>query len=429
MTFFFISLFMLLVFWRPQEWLVPFLYGLPILDAVFYLSLLTLFLEIREGRIRFPRGAPQILLLAGLFFAALMSHIAHTYFQGMLDTIIPSLKFCVFTLVLFIALDRPARLLFVARMFVFMACFMAVHALLQQARGYGFAFHRPFFVGTHHRSTFFGIFEDPNDLSQMLAASIPFAFVVTRRRSSLSVLLGIGITVLLVYGVLATGSRGGLVGLAAAGAMMVATVLPSRWLPYYMALLVTGFLVACPLAGGLLDESAHDRVVFWGTANWYFKTNPLFGVGSGMMIEYMPKGRAIHSAYVSCYTEMGVFGYWFWFGLLQVGILGSWRARVAFRDPNTYDQLWLKRFAGMAIAAMVSFAAAGYFLSRAFVYPLFFLFALLGAVPVVANRMTDGEPIPVALRGKDYALLTAGSLASIAYVYLSILLLNRVWYG
>ena len=429
MTFSLISLFMFLVFWRPQEWLLPFLYGLPILDVVFAAALVALLFEGQEGSVRIPRRAPQLYLVAGLFFAALMSHAAHTYFQGMVDTFVPALKICSFTLVLFIVVDRSSRLLFVARLFLFMAATMAVHAILQQRTGFGFGGQRAFFVGTHLRSVFFGIFEDPNDLAQMLAASVPFAFAVTRRQNPLSIAFGLGITVLLVFGVLATHSRGGLVGLAAGVAVMVVLWLPARWMPWCLGGLAAGFIIACPLAGGILDESAHDRVVFWGTANWYFKRNPLFGVGWMMMAQYMPKGRSIHSAYVSCYTELGLFGYWFWFGLLQLGVLGAWRARRALSRPTTVNQAWVRRFAGLAVASMCSFAASGYFLARAFIYPLFFLYATLGAIPVVAQRLLGPDEIRVAMRRQDARAVTWGSLLSVVYIYATIVLLNRVWYG
>ena len=55
MTFFLTSLFMFLVFWRPQEWLFPFLYGLPILDGVVALAVLGLLIEDSAGTARVPR--------------------------------------------------------------------------------------------------------------------------------------------------------------------------------------------------------------------------------------------------------------------------------------------------------------------------------------------------------------------------------------
>lgn len=429
MTFFFTLLFILLVFWRPQEWLLPWLFGLPMLDAVFACALLALLVETDSGKLVFPRRAPQVYLIPGVWVAAMASHGAHAYLAGMMATAVPVFKICFFTLLLFCVLDRPWRLRAVSNVFVFMACFMAINALLQQQRGYGFAGLRPFFHNDRFRSTFFGIFEDPNDLAQILATSIPFAFCMTIRRSLVSVLAGLAITALLVSGVLATHSRGGIVALATIIAVSTVLVLPARWLPVAMSLLVITALALCPFSAGVLDDSAHDRVAFWGEANRVFIRQPIFGVGRGMFAEYISGDRVAHNAFVTCYTEMGLVGYWFWFGLLQLGVLGAWRTRVALGRPVGEDQKWLGRFCGLAIAAMAGFSASSYFLSRAFIYPMFFMFGLLGAIPVVAQHLLPDEHPPVLCRRDVTVWCTVGSLLSVAYIYVSIIFLNRAFYG
>jgi len=434
MTFFFTFLFVFLVFWRPQEWLVTWLYGWNLLDGVFYLALLGLLIEVDAGRIRFPKDMPQVYLLGGLWFAGIMSHVAHTYFAGMMDTILPVFKVCFFTLLLFCVMDTPSRVRAVALMFVVMACFMSVNALLQERRGYGFAGIRPVYVGAkdghpaYLRSTFFGIFEDPNDLAQMLVTSIPFAFAITKRRSFFGFLLGSGATWLFVRAMLATHSRGGIVALVATGAVMIVILLPVRWFPYLMSALLICGLALCPLSAGYLDDSAHDRVAFWGTANWVFKENPLFGVGWGMFGEYIEGDRAAHNAFVLCYTELGVFGYWFWFSLLQLGVVGAWRTKMVFKKPETQDQAWLARMAGLSIAAITGYCASAYFLTRAFVYPAFFLFALLGVLPWIArDHLPEDHPRLIEPKRDLFLLCTLGTICSIFYIYFSIILLNKAW--
>ncbi|OVE73694.1 hypothetical protein BVX94_03160 [bacterium B17] len=436
MTFFFTLVFMFLVFWRPQDWLVPALEGWPILDAVVVMAIISFALELNQKKIRIPEHTPQIGLLIGLWFAALMSHIAHGYLEGFLWTLPDVFKVCFFTILLVCVLDRPSRLHKVALIFVLMSCFMAIHALLQESKGYGFAGQPPLFIRAykanpaHTRSLFFGIFEDPNDLAQILATSVPFSFVIFRRRSPLGVLVGSGITFLLVKAILSTHSDGGMVALAVVFVIMLILAMPARWLPALMAAGVVGALVLCPFSSAFLDSSAHDRVSFWGEANWAFQNNPIFGVGFRMFGEYVTAGRAAHNAFVLCYTELGVFGYWFWFCLLQVGIFAAWKTRVAVAKPESLDEQWLKRFSGMSIAAMVGFVASAYFLSRTFVYPLYFLFAMLGCLPVVARRYLPEDHPPLITWKNDVLIMgTIGSLGSILYVYLSIILLNKAWFG
>jgi len=435
MTFFFTSIFMILVFWRPQEWLIPWLYGWPLLDAIVFISLLALLVESDQGYVRFPRDVPQVYLLVGLWCAAVMSHLAHTYFAGMMETIPEVFKVCFFTVLLFCVLSKPSRLRAVAFMFVAMACLMAVHAILQEKRGYGFAWQRPLYIPAmlgnpaHTRSMFFGIFEDPNDTAQFLATSIPLAFVIQKRQTFIGFLMACGIATLLMLAVLTTHSRGGMIASVAVFAVMGILLLPARWFPALMMVLLGTALLLCPLSAAYLDMSAHDRVVFWGMANEQFKHNLLFGIGYGMFWQVASE-RAAHNAFVSCYTTLGVFGYWFWFGLLHLAVLGAWRTRIALRRPESLEQKWMKRFSGLSIAAMTGFCASAYFLSRDFVYPLFFLFALLGAIPYVATRLLPEDHPPLVHVRRDLMVTgTIGALGSIVYIYFSIVLLNRAFYG
>jgi len=434
MTFFLANFFMLWVFWRPQEWLIRWLYGWPILDLVVAAAVLSLLVEVDGGSVRFPRRAPQLYLIPGMWVSAMMSHAAHTYFAGMMSSMVPVFKFVFFCFLLFCVIDRPTRLRAVARTFVVTTCIMAVHALLQTYRGYGFGRLRPMYTWTYQgpniRTWFFGIFGDPNDLAQILCTAIPFAFCITRRRSFLSFLLGCAISTLLVWATITTRSRGGLVALGAVSIIMIGLLFPARMLPTVMSILIIGGLLACPMASVFMEESAHDRVVFWGAANWVFKRTPLFGIGYNMFAEKVVSDRAAHNAFVVCYTELGVFGYWFWFTLIVVGIMGAWRAKMALRKEKGVDAAWLSSFAGLSIAAIVGYMASAYFLSRTFVYPTLFLFALLGAIPVVAQRMLPKDHPPLVRHKKDVFILgTLGSLGSIMYIYLSIIFLNKAFFG
>jgi O-antigen ligase len=138
--------------------------------------------------------------------------------------------------------------------------------------------------------------------------------------------------------------------------------------------------------------------------------------------------RAAHNAFVSCYTEMGIIGYWFWFGLLSLGVLGCWRARAALANPRTADEAFMRRFAGLSIVAVFGFCASAYFLSRAWVYPLFFLTALLNAVPPIAEDLRPECRPLIRIKRDVFVTNTLGSVGSVAYIYVSILLLNRAFY-
>lgn len=436
MTFPLTLLFMLLVFWRPQDWLFPWLYGWPLLDVVTYGALVGLLMETGQKTVQIPR-TPAVMLAVGLWFASVMSHIAHAYFQGVINTIPETFKLCFFLLLLLMVINSVHRLRMVILVLLLGAVVMAIHAVMQERTGVGFAGSRPLLVYSElkdrwvQQSLFFGIFEDPNDTGQFLATCIPLAFAGAKRPGILAFSLTALVVWLLAEAISATHSRGALIGVAAMAGCMFFMLLPSRWMPYAGGLMLAGGLVACALWGGvLLDESAHDRVVFWGAANHYFKGNFMFGGGYGMFGEITGTDRAAHNAFVLCYTELGLFGYWFWFNMLTLGIMGCWRTRVAFRRPKTSEQVYLKRVAGMSIAAMVGFATSAYFLSRAYVFPLFFLFAVLASIPVIAQRHLPAGHPPLINFQKDVLVIgTVASLFSVVYIYITILLLNRIWGG
>ena len=431
MTFSCLLAFILLVFWRPQEWLVPVIYGWPILDLVVGASSLALLLEWDQGRISMDSRRPQYFLFVGLFFAACMSHIANTYFVGLMDHWMIAFRICFFGILLFSSLTSTRHLRWVCRIFVLMGCFMVLHAVFQQTRGYGFGGQRPVMswrpgvIGAVPRSKFFGIFEDPNDMGQLLATAMPLSFVLFQRRSFRSFLFAAGICYWLWIGLESTISRGSLIAVIVAAGVILIHMLPNRKVLPMLGIATVAGLALLPLSGRFMEGSAMERVDFWGEANWVFKTRPLFGVGLGMLREYLGKSRAVHNAFVLCYTELGVFGYFFWFNLILVAVLGLIRTRVLLYGVKDPEAVWLYRFSCWGLAALGGFCASSYFLSRAFVFPLFFLLAMLGVVPFLAQTLVgdDGPPL-VSLKKDVLKLGLPLSLASIAYIYVSILLLN-----
>ena len=74
---------------------------------------------------------------------------------------------------------------------------------------------------------------------------------------------------------------------------------------------------------------------------------------------------------------------------------------------------------------MGGFAASSYFLSRAFVYPMMFLFGLPGAIPFVTQRLLEQESRPLITKRDAYVYTTIGTAMSVTYIYFSIILLNQ----
>lgn len=433
MSFGLLYIFIVMVFWRPQEWLVPGLYGIPLLQGVTYASMLTMMLEHESNRVRFDWKEPQFFLFFGLFIAGLMSHISWGYLYGLLMSWETVFRLSFFGILMFACTTNVNQLRWIARAFVVMALLMAVHAILQETRGYGFAGHTPVMSWRPNvsylvpRSRFFGIFNDPNDLGQFLMTAMPLCFVFFKKRRFLQFLMACGAVWWLFRGLEATISRGAQVGLVAtAGVAATMFIFKKRYL-WVLGLGLLAGLMMIPLSGPFLG-AAWERVNLWGQANRAFLTRPFFGVGLHMIRDYTFQAKSVHNAYVSCYAQIGVFGFFFWMSLMLVAVIGLLQTRRWLRYTEHPDGRWLYDFSAWGLASLAGFAASAYFLSRAFVFPLYFLTAMLGRVPSIARQYVPESQQKDAWLGlsiRDTCIIGIPvSLLTIVYVYVSILILN-----
>lgn len=432
MSFGLLFIFIVMVFWRPQEWLLPWLFGIPILDAVTFGAILALMLEYDTGRVRINFKEPQFFLYIGLFIAGLMSHISHFYWAGLMMSWMDMFRITFFGVLLFACINSVSHLRWMARAFVVMALLMAFHSILQDTQGYGFAGHRPVLSWRPNvdylvpRSRFFGIFDDPNDLGQFLVTSMPMCFVLFKRTNLITKLMGAGLVYYIVQGLLPTYSRGSQVGLVVALSVALVMMIFRRGYLVALGVLVILGLFAIPFSGPFLGE-AWERVNLWGQANWAFRTSPIFGVGRAMIRDYTDGAKAVHNAYVSCYAEIGIFGYFFWISLIVIGVLGLLQTRRALRHSEDPEAQWLYRFSMWGTAAMAGFFTSAFFISRAFVFPLYFMTAMMGSVPYLARRYIDEDyEIPkLAFTIKETTIIGIPiSFLTILYVYVTILVLN-----
>jgi len=433
MTFPLMFIFMFLVLWRPQDWCMPWMYGWPFLQLITGMAVISMAMEATQKPFYFPKTA-ALGLATGLWFISIFSQIAHLYFQGLMDTIPDSFRPCFFLVMLLVVLSTPRRAQAVMAIFAVAALIMSYHAILQRETGAGFMGQPPVYEENEMtgaimvRSMFFGIFEDPNDLAQILACTIPLVFAVPWKMNALSFAACAGAGAYIYKALTFTESRGGMIGLWAAAATLVFIRLPARWIPYAGIVGLGVSLVLCATMGGkMLDESAQERVALWGDANYAFKHNPVLGIGYGMIEEATETSRPVHNAFVTCYAEMGIIGYWFWFSLLQLGFIGCWRSLAVLKRPRTQVQVYLKRLAGMTMASLAGFAASAYFLSRTFVFPLFMLFALANMVPVlVQNTLPEDHPPLINLRKDLFVSCTIGTVVSVFYIYATIIIFNKI---
>jgi len=417
--------YVLLLFIRPQEW-VLWLRGVSLLDYVVGIMLLLWIVSLAAGKLLKPFSAPQGWLMLGLFAAALISHVSHGYLglhdvKGFIPTFINFGKVVVlyFLIATLVTSVRRSKTLILTM--VIGCLFMALHGILQVHAGVGFGNAGPQMIEGVTRVVAFGFFNDPNDLALMLVAMIPFlvskafdrsAAALPRIWSALAVLP-------LVYCIFLTNSRGGWL---AFGVM----ILRSRPIALVLSVIALVTVIAFGPSRiqtiGTEEASAQNRIVAWTYGNKMLRSNPLFGVGWDRYTEFSDEGRVAHNSFVHCWAELGLFGYFFWLGLIIAAFKdGHALSKIESADP---DRRQLARLARAGMASLAGYLAAAFFLSRTYVHPLYVLFALFAVWRSIYVR--DFGPLPSAFERRDVRYVLAGELLSIPalYVLMRILLLR-----
>jgi len=415
---------------RPQDWLAPWLTPLHPLDAVTALAVAATIYELGTGRLRVPWKLPHLQIMGALYLAVLASHAAHFYFAGFTNAFADFGKIVIVFTLIVVNCATQGRVRGVIAVVAALAAFMALDAVMQMRRGVGLTGLPPLIVhpGTPYetvRAQFVGIFGDPNDTSLFIIAALPLVFPLFPRNFRL--VGGLGTNALLIIGVVATQSRGGFLALGASIGVLVRRFLKT-WLFLLGAcaafLLLTTIVPARLRHVGLIDDSAMNRVSFWGAATRQFKRHPIFGVGYKKITDYIPGDRAIHNSYVQAYADLGILGYSAWFTLLAVSFIGMWRAGNL--EPETEEEAWLSFASKALVSSLAGAYTAAYFLSRTYHIPLYVLLAIAASVyRLVGERVGIERLNRYIFWDCRYIWLWPGlSFLSMAFIYISIRLAN-----
>lgn len=238
---------------------------------------------------------------------------------------------------------------------------------------------------------------DPNDLSLVLLfpASFALATLLTPGFGKLWKLLGLVGFITVVCAIIATQSRGGLLGICAVCGIYAWRRIENK------ALLITAggaaLMVLFVLAGVSdrasggaheegIDESAMGRIYAWQAAMGMALHHPFTGVGLNNFIsnyfDYSPhwdgKNHAVHSTWFGVMAETGVLG----FGIFVAMILLI--ARISLRCTQRFAPDQLQRTYEPALyasaqavqAGLAGFCVSGTFLTMGFTWPIYILLAL-----------------------------------------------------
>lgn len=250
---------------------------------------------------------------------------------------------------------------------------------------------------------------DPNDLSLVLLfpASFALALLLTRGSGWMSKLYGLTAFCLIVAAVIATQSRGGLLGIMAVCGVFGYRLVRNKVLLFAaggvaLMVLVAAAGISSRASGGAheegIDESAMGRVYAWQAAMSMAVHNPLTGVGLDNFIEnyweHSPhwdgKNHAVHSTWFGVMGETGIIGFIAFLTMVIVTVRSAlWCCQTLKPDPGskpTNDQVAAYVMAQAVLSGLAGFCVSGTFLTMGFTWPVYVLLALTAAVANYARQ-------------------------------------------
>ena len=249
---------------------------------------------------------------------------------------------------------------------------------------------------------------DPNDLALVLMFPMAFAvaMVITPNASKLWRFLGIVIMVLLFSAVLATQSRGGLLGIMGVFGVFAYRRMKSKILFFTAGAIAAVVLYAAAgisgrSSGGAaeegLDASAEGRLWAWEAAVGMALHRPITGVGVASFYynyyAFSPhwdgKPHAVHSTWFGVLAETGIVGFAVFITfIISLGkkayrTLLLTEKHLARCGPDIYIS------AQAAYAGLVGTAISATFLTHGFLWPFYILGALIMAGHHAVERIVQ----------------------------------------
>jgi hypothetical protein len=231
---------------------------------------------------------------------------------------------------------------------------------------------------------------DPNDLSSVLQFPLSFAvaMVLTPRGGWINKLLGLSGIVMLVWAILATQSRGALLGV-----MAVAGIYGIRYVKNRILLIGGGALAAMVLfaaagisdrqSGGAqeagLDASSQGRLHAWEAAIGMATAHPIFGMGlSNFYSNYYAftpvwdgKNHAVHSTWFGVTAETGFLGIAVFIAFFVALVRAAWgNLKIVDRHAQAIPPP-VSAMSQSVFAGLIGTAVAGTFLTMGFTWPIY----------------------------------------------------------
>jgi probable O-glycosylation ligase (exosortase A-associated) len=252
---------------------------------------------------------------------------------------------------------------------------------------------------------------DPNDLSLVLM--FPMSFTLSNllqpnigkfHRALLAVAY-----VILFWAIIATQSRGGLMGImAVTGFFAFKRIKNKLYILAGGAMLLPILLVMAGVADrssggaaeGGVDESAMGRIYAWMAAWGMAVENPFTGVGlDNFYLNYYlfsphwdGKNHAVHSTWFQVLAETGFVGLGLLIALITATFRQLWRTEVNSRALPIAERNTIVTCNDGIFSGMIAFCIAGTFLTQGFTWPLYILLSMTVALAkILSERLAVEE--------------------------------------
>ncbi|WP_394171945.1 O-antigen ligase family protein [Thalassotalea litorea] len=387
--FFFLFLYTIALFIRPQEWSytpdpTPFARYFLMIAFVFFLA-----------SQRPKQWGYQSWFLLGVMFLIPISGLWNGWLGG---GVYAAIDFFIYGLLPFFMyaslVNSPSKQNWIFFLFTLTCIIMLHHGLSQRAHPEGIGWSGVSLI-QDTRIRYVGIFNDPNDMSMFFLMNLPILFYLRANSNSFIMrLFYLALVAGLLYGIFLANSRGALIGLI----FMCLTYCFFQFGTVKAAFISLITLPLTFVAMSLFREistdeaSAYGRIEAWYEGVQMFKSSPLFGVGMNQFIELHQ--RTAHNSYVLIFAELGIIGYTLWFAtivltmmmLLKVISIDKEKYKVQLQNRTLANNVMLAK---CYFYSLVGFMATSFFLSRSYIV---FLYIFLGLSYAVYVQVRDEIP-------------------------------------
>src|SRR5215471_12371265 len=377
-----VYLFTLLLYARPND-LLPFIGAFPLVKVV-AIGILLIYIGSKASagdRLTVWTTEMTMLMVIAALGVLLMPLAASP--KESLDTLTDTYLKTVIVFILMVNLiDTRRRLFSLWKLVVVCGAALGLGAIRSYMRGeFGMK-------GVRIEGLVGGMFENPNDLATALDLLLPLAIAIALAAKGLARLFYFVCAAVLAVGVLVTLSRGGFLGLAAMGGLLLWKLGRGRRLKITLAgALICGVLLAATPGGygariaTILNTeedqtgSAQERRQLMELAASIAIHRPIVGVGMGNFHIYSIHEKAAHNSYLEIAAELGVMGLIAYLTVIFAplrSIRRIERQTAGMRSKGEREMYWLSV---CVQSALIAYMVCSFFASIQYLWYLYYIAA------------------------------------------------------